>query len=217
MPLIGGVPKKSGWIDISTNPLPLTAQERVDSTNAASKAQVYEEPVKGGRETTAGKKLEWKVAFPVLQKGELRGVIPFWCEDVTPRGWRVESFTSSIIPSALTYNFIKVEPRDKPHPNGGVGIASFTLLSKSPTYIQRLSAILVAAPSSSSHQFELGTPAPLSATRVKVFVREPDTEAEKQWVEERGEGLWEVDVLSEKGNADELGDGNGARIRFRAA
>ncbi|KAI1266496.1 glyoxalase-like domain-containing protein [Xylariaceae sp. FL1019] len=45
----------------------------------------YGEPQAGGR-ATDGKEIKWQVTFP---EGTERGTVPFWCEDVTPREWRV--------------------------------------------------------------------------------------------------------------------------------
>ncbi|KAK5132617.1 hypothetical protein LTR08_008816 [Meristemomyces frigidus] len=49
----------------------------------------YAEPVEGGRVTPDRQELRWKVTFP---KGVERGVVPFWCHDLTPRERRVPAF-----------------------------------------------------------------------------------------------------------------------------
>lgn len=46
----------------------------------------YAEPVSGGRKRPDGVELQWKVTFP---EGVERGVVPFWCNDVTEREKRV--------------------------------------------------------------------------------------------------------------------------------
>lgn len=81
--------KADGWVDWALGPPPLTAAERVSDANAKAGKKLYDEPVAGGRVTTDGKVLKWKVAFPVVHEGERRGVAPFWCEDITERAWRV--------------------------------------------------------------------------------------------------------------------------------
>ena len=47
------------------------------------------EPVEGGRVTPDRQELKWKVTFP---KGVPRGVVPFWCHDLTPRERRVPAY-----------------------------------------------------------------------------------------------------------------------------
>lgn len=47
----------------------------------------YKQPIEGGRITDQRKELKWKVTFP--EDTVTRGMVPFWCHDVTPREWRV--------------------------------------------------------------------------------------------------------------------------------
>ncbi|KAM0752669.1 hypothetical protein T439DRAFT_311347 [Meredithblackwellia eburnea MCA 4105] len=187
--------KSSGWIDWSLAPTPLEAAARVHALNyltpppasAGESNKVFTEPVEGGRETKDGKQLKWKVAFPVLKDEEKRGVIPFFCEDVTDRTWRVPT-------------------RSTPHPNSTTGIKSLTVLSKpdgAKAYTDRLSYIL-----SSS----LALKTPFGDIKVPVHIREPSTEEEKAWVEERGEGLYEVELNRGDGESVRFGAQNGARF-----
>lgn len=46
----------------------------------------YAQPIPGGRKRPDGVDLKWKVTFPT---GVERGVVPFWCHDVTEREKRV--------------------------------------------------------------------------------------------------------------------------------
>ena len=46
----------------------------------------YAEPKAGGRTKPDGTELKWEVTFP---QGVERGMVPFWCEDITPRERRV--------------------------------------------------------------------------------------------------------------------------------
>ncbi|WPG98632.1 Hypothetical protein R9X50_00142500 [Acrodontium crateriforme] len=46
----------------------------------------YDRPHRGGRTRPDGVEMKWDVTFPA---GVERGVVPFWCHDVTPRHLRV--------------------------------------------------------------------------------------------------------------------------------
>ena len=48
--------------------------------------------IPGGRTRPDGQKIEWKVAFPDVEQ---RGIVNFWCFDVTPRDYRVPLSESS--------------------------------------------------------------------------------------------------------------------------
>ncbi len=72
----------------------------------------YETPREGGRQTESeGKRrdLRWRVTFP---RSPPRGRLPFMCEDVTPREWRVPA------------------PPAAGHPNGAKGVRAITLLAE---------------------------------------------------------------------------------------
>ena len=63
----------------------------------------YAEPVAGGRKRPDGIELQWKVTFPT---GVDRGVVPFWCHDVTEREKRVP-----------------ISPEGTKHASGALGVA----------------------------------------------------------------------------------------------
>jgi hypothetical protein len=75
----------------------------------------FSEPREGGRKTSEGKELKWRVTFPTEKP---RGRLPFVCDDLTPREWRV--------PAA-----------PEKHDNGALAIKSITVLSK-PTRMSQL-------------------------------------------------------------------------------
>ncbi|CAO2655588.1 Nn.00g043910.m01.CDS01 [Neocucurbitaria sp. VM-36] len=75
----------TGWKDwcLTNTSTPEDSYQRVKETHA--------EPVHGGRKRADGVDVKWAVTFP---KGEMggqgvRGRVPFFCHDVTPRGVRV--------------------------------------------------------------------------------------------------------------------------------
>ena len=88
--------KADGWIDWALCPAPASTSDRIKAVNAKAGSKIYQEPVDGGRLTKQGRQLEWKVAFPVLEVGQTRGVRPFWCGDVTERAWRVSLFIRTL-------------------------------------------------------------------------------------------------------------------------
>jgi len=212
--------KADGWIDWSLAP-PGTTAEVLAEVEARAGTQPYDAPVSGGRVTPDGRKLEWKVTFPKLEAGQKRGVRPFWCEDVSPREWRVSS--RRLPPPSLTLApnvqlnspFSPQAPSlPSPHPNGASRIAELVLLATPgarAAYVAKLAHVFGPALEGTRHVFELAAPA--VGDPVKVLVREPESEAEREWVAERGEGLYEVAIAGAK-EETVVGEEAGARIRF---
>ncbi|KAJ8699310.1 hypothetical protein PTI98_002437 [Pleurotus ostreatus] len=96
-------PKNPGWIDfafLGTGEDKHSGGTGVISEiiNARSKDVRYLGEVAGGRETPAGKILKWLITSPAKQHG--RGVLPFFCGDVTPREWR-------LIPATIRFQLRK--------------------------------------------------------------------------------------------------------------
>ncbi|KAF2486441.1 glyoxalase-like domain-containing protein [Neohortaea acidophila] len=103
----------------------------------------YAEPKSGGR-MTDGKEIRWNVTFP---PGPDRGKVPFFCEDVTDRQWRVP-----------------ITERNTTHPCGALGMAGILSEVKKED-LDRLStanAAAVDSPQQSSHRYEIGTPKAVS-------------------------------------------------------
>jgi hypothetical protein len=63
----------------------------------------YAEPIPGGRKRPDGVDLKWRVTFPTSVE---RGVVPFWCHDVTEREKRVP-----------------ISPEATRHASGALGVA----------------------------------------------------------------------------------------------
>ncbi|KAF2427672.1 hypothetical protein EJ08DRAFT_680818 [Tothia fuscella] len=74
----------------------------------------YSKPVAGGRTRPDGTDVKWKVTFPSTEV--VRGALPFWCHDVTPRENRVP---------------LKGSAKYTDHPSRAVGIKSITLAAPS--------------------------------------------------------------------------------------
>lgn len=163
----------------------------------------YCDSQQGGRRALSGKEIKWNVTFPKLSKDIQRGTFPFWCEDITPRWWRVPT------PSP-------------PHPNLTRGLSALTLLYHPENFPSRLASLQLILSSKQAAQqgfsqiastivdtrpppktegktalpdsfveLYLATPeGPLLPIRIKAA----DDPAEIEWLEEYGEGLFEVEI-----------------------
>lgn len=163
----------------------------------------YNNSQQGGRRALSGKEIRWNVTFPALFKDIQRGTFPFWCEDITPRWWRVPT------PSP-------------PHPNLTRGLSALTLLYYPENFPSRLASLQLILSSKQVAQqgfsqiastivdtrpppktegrtalpdsfveLYLATPeGPLLPIRIKAA----DDPAEVEWLETYGEGLFEVEI-----------------------
>lgn len=84
-----------GWIDWAHLGLNEHIGEIINRAagNEGPDAARYREPHGGGRTRPDGRVLKWIITFPDLKHP--RGNLPFFCQDVTPREWRVRSFSGS--------------------------------------------------------------------------------------------------------------------------
>ncbi|KAI1326833.1 hypothetical protein F5Y16DRAFT_373551 [Xylariaceae sp. FL0255] len=93
----------------------LTAKKGIDHESLRTRLEKsgtgvsYSEPQNGGR-VTDGKDIKWRVTFP---QGAERGSVPFFCEDVTDRHWRVP-----------------VSKENTTHPSGALGMAGMIIRVK---------------------------------------------------------------------------------------
>lgn len=125
--------KQEGLIDWAFLPGPLNADDRVACINRAANSTIYDAPIHGGRTTKEGKKLRWAVAFPLVDENrERRGVLPFFCGDITPRDWRV-----STAPTRKRYSFPS-DSRGHRYQSGAKGIRMEPSVSQPSICCQRL-------------------------------------------------------------------------------
>lgn len=97
--------KPLGFVDWCVAGLDAGEVQQVrESLRKAGSAWNYEELRKGGRKRPDGVELKWEVTFP--SSDVRRGVVPFWCHDVTPRVLRVPNDEAATM-----------------HPCGAVGVA----------------------------------------------------------------------------------------------
>ncbi|UZJ54817.1 hypothetical protein CBS101457_004137 [Exobasidium rhododendri] len=206
--------KKEGWIDwclkggiadrriasINRARGLVIEKERAAQTNSQLNTMVqYQDSLPGGRKALNGKEIKWNVTFPVGPR-QVRGTYPFWCEDVTPRDWRV--------------------PTPYPtHHNLSQGLTALTLLYYPETYPSRLASLqlLLSSPSRSAEEMQGGLidldPPPIVEGQValpnetvvfylstpvgrplSLHIKAAEDPFELHWLEQRGEGLFEVEV-----------------------
>ncbi|KAN0065311.1 hypothetical protein ACQY0O_001147 [Thecaphora frezii] len=189
-----------------------------DNAVTAIPRLLYNAPQRGGRVTLDGKQLGWNVTFPSppgtieegtgLEVGRKRSSVPFYCEDLNPREWRVPSLHSL-------------------HPNQSTGISSITLLySQDPlsafkdlalatslpldlTYLSdasrqdlkvarppnlTLRAPADAEPGSGPNELQQSASAVSRKHRIMVHIKVADDPEEREWVQSHGEGLYEVEL-----------------------
>lgn len=100
---------RPGWIDYAhlglEHDVAKTINSRAEKDGSGAR---YQPGVDGGRETPAGKILKWRVTPPVTEHGV--GRLPFFCQDVTPRDWRVPT-PGSHPSTAKGVSYIKVAAR----------------------------------------------------------------------------------------------------------
>ncbi|KAF2193512.1 hypothetical protein K469DRAFT_728723 [Zopfia rhizophila CBS 207.26] len=106
----GPDPARRGWTDWC-----LITPGTSASENYKSISETHATPVSGGRKRPDGKEVTWSVTFPSSANGgqAIRGKIPFFCHDTTPRDLRVPLSDESTT-----------------HPCGAFGVKSFTVILK---------------------------------------------------------------------------------------
>ncbi|KAJ9474427.1 Glyoxalase-like_dom domain-containing protein [Pseudozyma hubeiensis] len=200
--------------------------EQDDSVRVIAPRLLYQQPQEGGRVTTTGDEIKWKVTFPSppgpgdrLPIGNARSHVPFWCADLTPRQLRVP----------LNYAH---------HNNHSPGIAEITLLYAHDTVTRYLDVSLAlnqpiqpdTLPITSDFQLVpneipyrlLSTPAStrkpdanaakdittsshhesarllaaggMETRLIRVVVKVAEDPEDRRWIEEHGEGLYEVAI-----------------------
>jgi len=141
---------RKGWADwcLTTFGEDAGARENWEGVNSVGKGEkgekkknVYARPIRGGRKRPDGVSVEWDVTFPLVvdkkgdEEGEaeevnvrngqaLRGLLPFFCHDVTPRHVRVPAYSTA-----------------QPHPCGALAVLSLTVLVRDMEMFNRFRAI----------------------------------------------------------------------------
>ncbi|KZS98840.1 hypothetical protein SISNIDRAFT_480441 [Sistotremastrum niveocremeum HHB9708] len=197
---------------------------------------LYAEPVDGGRVTTEGKVLKWRVTPPVISPDEIGRIkkveLPFFCEDITPREWRVPASEENVT-----------------HPSKVLAVSHLRYIASEETFdstLVKFTAIIGTPPSlsssssSSSSEFQNQTEAqtetqPDSESQKSKATKEakeaswslnsplfheygttlhlstPRTPAE----EKRATGLYEVGFWTEGGEEERVVEGGSYRISWK--
>lgn len=142
--------ERKGWVDwcLTTEG---SAGGNCEKVNGSGNEKVYAKPIRGGRKRVDGVQVEWEVTFPLvtenmvssaagnedadakkreedevnLRNGQsLRGLLPFFCHDITPRDVRVPAYSPS-----------------KPHPCGALGVQDIDILVRDKVTLDRITPI----------------------------------------------------------------------------
>ncbi|KDQ14572.1 hypothetical protein BOTBODRAFT_32705 [Botryobasidium botryosum FD-172 SS1] len=184
-----------GWIDWSHLGLDVRIGEIInersgDNPNVPDAVRYIVPAVAGGRERIDGKVLEWVVTFP--DPKHPRGNVPFFCQDITPREWRVPQEPKSNIE----------------HPRTARGIAKLHLLvpqEKFPIVKQQLTQVFDFEPTASpSHaEWPLLTHSQDQHLTAHLHLSYPTNEEQEAHVKSGGSGVWEVSFWVEKDHAED--------------
>lgn len=186
----GWAKKTPGWIDfahLDTTPDPSSTFEIINRRSPTGES-VYANPLPGGRKRPDGVVLKWTVTPPEAAYG--RGILPFFCQDLTPRTLRV--------------------PLDPPsnaaHPNTAQGVATVEILvapSRFEEYVAALEATTGSPPqfsTTTSAAWPLGTPNKDAKTSplLRLQVSEGGVEREEEDVLAAGGGIYKVSFWVEE-------------------
>ncbi|KAI0823894.1 glyoxalase-like domain-containing protein [Trametes gibbosa] len=185
--------KQPGWIDFAflgnggTPSVAATINARAATDGSAVR---YAEEVRGGRTQEDGRVLEWLISAPLPVEGQtgVRGQLPFFCGDLTPRKWRVP-----------------LEPMsNSEHANTAAGIAHVKLLVASEqlqTCAKQLTSVLGVSPRESTaarivwelERQPLHTDA-AGGTPI-LILSAPTNKEEEKHIQVRGVGIYEVGIV----------------------
>jgi Glyoxalase-like domain len=202
--------KLPGWIDMALLGLDQFVGEVI---NKRAGSTLYSPPADGGRTRPDGVELEWRVTFPERELGA--GVLPFFCEDITPRDLRVSahvpgSGAQEIVNQFFFHKVPSEPPGNTVHPSSAKGIAYVKLLSPTGLYaslVDQLNTVVGSKPLSSSRSetsWKISTLSghPQHVTRLILSVRDGcgDVALPKS-------GLIEVGFWVDKRRGGPAGDG----------
>jgi hypothetical protein len=162
-------------------------------TNSLTPAENHEaaknshaESIKGGRKRADGVEVAWAVTFPKGEKGGqgIRGKVPFFCHDITPRNVRVP-----------------LDEAKTTHPCGALGVRQITIIVRDRAMLEETrkayEAIVGRAEKATDDEisFILGRVQEVGACEggAEIVLRLPQKEEERGRVAQRG--FWYGDVV----------------------
>ncbi|KAG5639176.1 hypothetical protein H0H81_006080 [Sphagnurus paluster] len=133
-----------------------------------------------GRQRTDGRALRWVISAPDEQKHG-RGTLPFFCGDITPRGWRVPSDP----------------PSNMDHPCTAKGIKYILLLTESWDLLplsRQLTSVIGALPteSESTEKQKIWNLDSVHHSHPQLILRTAITVSEREFITKVGTGIYEV-------------------------
>jgi hypothetical protein len=208
-----------GWIDAADLG---TAEDLFQVINGRYGGPLYKPAEAGGRltKTPEGDERELKWRITRMDGKVPCGELPFFCEDLTPREWRV---CLALFFTTNWANLDKQVPRSPPsnsiHPNGVLGVAALTYITPSPNFQdlnRQLTAVFGSMPimkavdSGEVATWTVHAPSPVQVETkegkkvlsAEFRLRAADTSQVDEM--KRGTGLWEVAFWVSKGSG---GDG----------
>ena len=195
----GPEPKFLGWRDWC-----LTTSDGDAEKNWERVKDSHGRPIDGGRKRPDGETVEWSVTFPTKLGGqEVRGSVPFFCHDKTPREMRVP---------------LKREGSTK-HASSVLGVESLTVIVSDQEALEKFRGIyksvlgVEGAQKGNQVFFEISRVVDVAGYSGPVIIlRLPRNETESKKVEATGKKFWYGDVVLVAEPGEGWEDGTGVRI-----
>jgi len=209
--------RRPGWIDAADLGTDEHLAEVINGRYAGGSGEgLYKAQQPGGRltKTPEGEERELKWRITIADERAAKGELPFFCEDLTPREWRV--------PTSPASNMV--------HPNGALGIATLTYVTPSSNlkaFSEQLTAVFGSQPfTKMAYGYEvlswsLHAPHPIvvgdKTLPAEFHLRAADSSDEGE--EARGTGLYEVALWVSGGTKSdgEVAKNKYGKIRFVSA
>lgn len=191
----GPDPKFTGWRDWCLTTTSASADENWERVKES-----HGKPIDGARKRPDGELVKWSVTFPTKLGGqEVRGSVPFFCHDKTPRDLRVPLS----------------RPRAASHPSHALGVKSLTVIVRTQESLDKFCKVyqtvlgVEGALRENEIHFEITRVVDVEALGQgsKIILRLPNTEEETKKVDRTGREFWYGDVVlaAPAGEAGEAG------------
>lgn len=199
--------KHPGWIDfalLGNGSRKIRISEIINNrAKRDGSGTVYDPEEDGGRERPDGVILKWLVTNP---QQELRGTLPFFCGDVTPRKLRVSGSSGAIYLASQIISQVPLEPSSNTkHPSTAHGIAHVRVLTSASSLDEltsQLTSVIGNIPHSLGENivfWELETVRP-GDTPPRLILQSPDQNDDEadQFVLQNVIGIYEVGFFVDK-------------------
>ncbi|EIW60945.1 uncharacterized protein TRAVEDRAFT_166054 [Trametes versicolor FP-101664 SS1] len=203
--------KQPGWVDFAhlgnagTPSISATINARAEAEGSGVH---YAQEIPGGRTREDGRVLKWLISG--IEDAGLRGRLPFFCGDLTPRAWRVP-----------------LEPRSNTeHANTTIGVAHVKHLvapEELPAYANQLTSVLGVSPKESTSTkvvWELEkqpSHRDAAAGAPVLIISAPQNEEEREYLRGRGSGVYELAFAVEDPEKEGVGSTPQGRVVWKSA